>query len=346
MGVKINTLVESAKKVITYDMLFGKIIVIDAFNTLYQFLASIRGVDGNLLKDLKGRDTSYLSGLFYRNIHLINQNIKLVYVFDGKPNILKADEINRRKELRELAEHNFKEVDELSNQSEFKKYAQGSSRLTGEMIDNSKALLQAIGIPVIQAPQDGEAQASYMIQKEKAFAIGSQDYDSFLFGANRIIRNVSVGQTRTIRGVKEKVDLEYYTMEKVLAELEITRQQLVDISILVGVDFFEGIKGIGDKTALKLIKEYQNLEGIMKAKKESFNFDKLTPDFLTSVRNIFLKPNVTDDYKLIFPKPNFPKIKEIMVEEHNFDPQRIDNTLKPLIERSTTRTQINLSKWT
>ncbi len=345
MGVKLNTILEPFAKVITFENLVGKKIGIDAFNVIYQFLASIRGQDGQPLKDNQNRVTSHLSGLFHRSVNLLMNDAKLVYIFDGKPNPLKAKELERRKTLRDIATKKMENAQDEGDNAETKKYAQGTSHLTTEMIMEAKELLKALGIPVVQALEDGEAQASYMVKKNMIFAVGSQDYDSFLFGGERVIRNLSVSQTRSLYGKKVHNDIEYYNLDKILGELKITKDQLTDMAIMVGVDFFEGIDGIGDKSALKLIQEFGTLENVIKNKGNKYDFKELTPDFITQVRGIFNTPKSTDDFQLTFGKPNYTKISEILVEQHNFNKERLEETFKKMRSKLNTKSQMVLDKF-
>ena len=334
MGVKLGDILKDSRKIITTENLVGKTLAVDAFNWLYQFLAIIRGNDGSPLKDYKGRVTSHLSGLFYRNLNLMDAGIKLIYVFDGQPNPLKAQEIQRRREAREISQKKMEEAQDDSDRenTDIKRFAQGTSKLTKEMIEESKQLLSYMGIPYIVAPQDGEAQAAHLIQSGKAWGIASQDYDAFLFNGERVVRNLSDTKDKSI---------EYYHLPKTLENLNITQAQLVDMAILVGVDFFDGIAGIGDKTAYKLIKEYGTIEKIISqyvptSKKD---FSALTPEFLETVRNIFLKPQVTDDFTILRTPPNYEKIQELLVEEHNFNQERMEKTFTKMRGKALTKTQ-------
>jgi len=345
MGVKLNTLLDETKKIITYENLLGKKLAIDAFNTIYQFLSSIHGVDGSLLQDRQGNVTSHLSGLIARNVNLLEKDIKLIYVFDGKPNSLKAEEIERRKELRTIATKKFENAQDEGNQAEMQKYAKGTARITPEMVTESKELLGYMGIPVIQAIEDGEAQASYLIQKDMAWACGSQDYDAFLFGANRIVRNLSASQTHTAHGKTEQVSIEWFALQRSLEFLGISREQLVDMAILIGVDFFAGIKGIGEKSAYKYIKDYGNIETFLREKGDKHDTKALTPVFLETVRSIFLKPKTTDDFAIRFMPPQYEKISEMLVERHNFSPDRVNAMIKRLRNKFNIKTQSTLEKF-
>ncbi|MHA1717916.1 MAG: flap endonuclease-1 [Promethearchaeota archaeon] len=339
MGVKLTDLVTDVKKVITFENLLGKTIAIDAFNTLYQFLAIIRGVDGTPLKDYNGNVTSHLSGIFYRTLRILEKDIKPIYVFDGPPNPMKMAEIERRREIRHEARKKAKEAQDLGRIEEAAKFAQGSSKLNSVMIEESKELISAMGIPVIQAAQDGEAQAAYLVQNNVAWAVASQDYDSFLFGANRIVRNLSQNRERKVKSTTVTIDLEWFSLNQVLEHNKISREQLIDIGILSGVDFFPGISGVGTKTAFNLIKKYDNLDTMMeknilirkKPIRESINYDTIK-----QVRDIFLNPAIKDFPKPKWKKADDAKIKEILLEKHNFSRDRVEKALIRLRRKAGT----------
>ncbi len=345
MGVDLTPLVKDHKKIITFENLIGKKIAIDAFNTIYQFLAIIRGRDGKPLKDLKGNTTSHLSGLFYRTINILEKDIRPIFVFDGLPNPLKMEEIQRRREIRQTATKKMKEAQDLGLTEEAAKYAQASSKLTGAMIEESKKLITAMGIPVIQSKQDGEAQAAFLVKKNLAWAVGSQDYDSLLFGTERMVRNLSQSRTKKVGTTTIHVNLEWLSLPKILAAHDLTRSQLIDIGILVGVDFFPGVPGIGPKTAIKLVKEHNDLEHILEAdieirKNKVNNF--INNEKITQIRDIFLNPTVETDFPPIkWRPPQLERIREILCEEHNFNTERIESALQR-IKKQASSTQKTL----
>ena len=244
------------------DDLHDRIIVIDAHNVLHQFLSIIRQRDGTPLKDAKGEITSHLSGLLHRTANMVESRIRPVYVFDGVPHLLKARTLRIRKERKELAEKDWKEALERGDLEKAKTKAQQTSRVTDKIVQQSKELLGALGIPYVQAPSEGEAQASYMVKKGDAFAAGSQDYDCLLVGSPVIIRNLTSSGKRKLPGKQAyaKVNPEQIRLEPNLKLLEITQKQLVDMAILIGTDFNEGIKGFGPKKSLEIIKKTGNLE--------------------------------------------------------------------------------------
>lgn len=340
MGVKITELVNDVKKIITFKNLLSKTIAIDAFNTLYQFLAIIRGVDGTPLKDYQGNVTSHLSGIFYRTIRIIEKDIKPIYVFDGPPNPMKMAEIQRRRIIRQDARKKAKEAQDLGRIEEAAKFAQGSSKLNSLMIEESKELIIAMGIPVIQAAQDGEAQAAYLVQNGDAWAVASQDYDSFLFGAPRIVRNLSHNRQRKVKSTTINIDLEWFNLNQILEFNHISREQLVDIGILSGVDFFPGVSGVGTKTAFNLIKKHDNLDNMLKNNiiiRKKPICESIDIETIKQVRDIFLNPAINKDYpKPTWKRPDSDKIREILCERHNFSKERVDNALIRLKKKAGT----------
>ncbi len=325
MGVKkISELFKGTP--IALDQLRQKKLAVDAYNIIYQFLASIRGYDGSLLSDSEGTVTSHLSGLLYRNARLIEKGIQLAYVFDGKPSVLKREEIKRRAEVKRKAREEYEEALERGDLARARVVAQRTSAVTTNMIDDSKKLLELMGIPVIEAPQEGEAQAAHLVNRKKVWAVASQDYDSLLFGSPVLIRNLTLsGQRRLPRSTRTvTVNVEEFHQNELLRVLDITREQLIDMSILIGTDFNPGgVKGVGPKTAFKLIKEHGSLEDVIE-KEEKIIIDE---DF-GEIRDVFLNPVVTEDYSLNFRSLDVDGIIQFLCEERGFSKERVASTLR------------------
>ncbi len=321
MGVNLRDIIESRS--IGFNELKGKIIAIDALSFLYQFLSSIRQPDGTPLMDSKGRTTSHLSGLMYRTSQLIKLGIKPVYVFDGKPPKLKYAEIQRRRAQKAKAHENWEIAKEAGDIELALKHAKRTSKFTPEMLDDSKKLLSFIGMPWIQAPGEGEAQCVYMCKKGDAWAVGSQDYDSILLGCPKLIKNLTLS--------KDTHPEIIYTGE-VLQKLKLTREQLIDLAILVGTDFNPGVHGIGPKKALKIVSEN-------KIGEIELNFD------IDEVREIFLNPKVTDDYELKWKIPDKENLIKFLCDEHDFSKERIEKAGKDIEENFKELSQKNLSAW-
>ncbi|MDO8728134.1 MAG: flap endonuclease-1 [Candidatus Methanoperedens sp.] len=336
MGVDLGDLFD--KKEIELSELKGKVIAIDAYNTLYQFLSIIRQRDGTPLIDSHGEITSHLSGFLYRTTNLVEEGIKPVYVFDGVPPEFKFEILQERKKTRIEAMSKWQEAKAAGDRDAFK-YAQASSHIKGNMVEDAKTLLGLMGIPVVTAPSEGEAQASFMAQNKDAYAAGSQDYDALLFGAPIIVRNLAVTGKRKLPGKGVYVDVNPEVIDPVsgLLKLGISREQLVDIAILVGTDYNEGIKGIGPKKALKAILKHGSIEGVLK---------ELTIDikYLAEIRDLFLHPDVTPDYELKWRKPDASAIMDFLCEGHDFSRERVSKAVERLLEASD-KGQKTLDKW-
>ena len=327
MGVNLRVLIPKTK--VDFKSLSGKSVAIDAYNTLYQFLAIIRQPDGTPLKDRSGRITSHLSGLLYRTANLVEMGIKVAYIFDGVPPALKEVEIKRRAKVKAEALVKYERALKEGKVEEARSYAQMTSRLKDYMAEDSKRLLTELGVPWIQAPSEGEAQAAYLTRKRATDYCGSQDYDSLLFGATTLVRNVTISGRRKIprKPVYVEVVPEIIKLDHVLKELEITREQLIDVAILVGTDFNpDGVKGIGPKTALKLIKKHGSVEEAV-TELEDAEF----PVEPKRIREIFLNPKVTDDYKLDWGEPEVDGVVEFLCRERDFSEDRVRKALTKMV---------------
>lgn len=340
MGVDLGELVEPEE--IDFADLNDKVIAIDAMNTMYQFLSIIRQRDGTPLKDSDGNVTSHLSGLFYRSINLLEKNIRPVYVFDGKPPQLKAKEAKERRKKREEARKEWEKLKEEGKISEAYSKATQSSKLTGEMIEEAQKLLSAMGLPYIVAESEGEAQAAYMARNDDVYAVGSQDWDCLLFGADTMVRNLTSRKTRkTSGGGRKKVSTERIELESVLEQLEITHEELQWLGILVGTDFNpDGIHGIGPKTALKLVKKYDDFDSLMDDEKVEWESENDAEEIL----DFFQNPPVKDE-SFEFQDPDNEKIKEILVEDHEFSSDRVASGLNDL-EKAISSRQSGLGSFT
>ncbi len=340
MGVQLGDIVPKQK--VGLEQLRGQIIAIDAMNSLYQFLSIIRQRDGEFLKDSKGRITSHLSGLFYRTANLIEAGIKPVYVFDGEPPKLKLRTVEQRRAVRKEAAEEWAAALKEGRVKEAKKFAQRAGRVNERMINQAQTLLGHMGLPWVQAPGEGEAQAAHLVRQRDAWAAASQDFDSLLFGAQILVRNLAITGRRKLPGkdVYIEVSPEMIELQAFLRELGITQEQLVDIGILIGTDYNAGIKGIGPKKALELVKEHGSIKQIAKTELgEKFEIDPL------EVREIFLKPNITGKYKLEWGDPDPEGIKEFLCTEHDFSESRVQTGIDRLLKEQREREQVSLEKW-
>jgi len=339
LGLKLKQLIVREKT--NLEFFASKVVAIDAYNAIYQFLAIIRGPDGSYLSDSNGRVTSHLSGLFYRNIRFLSIGIKPVYVFDGKPPSLKSVEIERRRQIKRDATIKYEKAISQGNLQDARKYAQQTSVMKDTMVEDSKKILSLFGIPYIDAPSEGESTAAHLTKTGQAYATASQDFDSVLFGAKRLVRNFSNSGRRKIPNRNTYIEIvpEIIDYEKTLKELGVTREQIVDIGILIGTDFNpDGFPRIGPKTALKMIKEHSKLEKIPQIQ------DKLSEVDYEQIRRIFLEPKVAHVSEIKFETINFDAIIKYLVDERSFSFDRVQTSLNRL-KKSIERKSQTLEKW-
>jgi flap endonuclease-1 len=339
MGVDLGELFQ--KEPSSFDDFRDRVIAIDAHNVLHQFLSIIRLRDGTLLKDSEGKPTSHLSGLLYRTANLIEANIRPIYVFDGEPHPLKAKTLAERKERKQRAEKEWKEAVEAGDLETARMKAQQTSRVTDEIIQQSKKLLDALGIPYVQAPSEGEAQASYMVKQDDAYAVGSQDFDCLLFGSPLLVRNLTSSGKRKLPSKQAyvKVHPELIRLQPNLKSLGIIQEQLIDLAILIGTDFNDGVKGIGPKKGYNLIKKAGTLENVLATGEQP---DVPTIAEIKEIRSIFLHPKVTDAYSLKWSKPDNETVLHILCDQHQFSRERIEPVLAKFSAIDTMMKQKNL----
>jgi flap endonuclease-1 len=338
MGLQIGDII--SKKQIEFKDLKGKVIAVDAFNAIYQFLTTIRQPDGTPLKDSEGNVTSHLSGLFYRNMKLILEGVKLVYVFDGEAPELKAKTHEKRKKVKEEYKKKYQEAVENEDIEAMGKYSRSEVSLDKGKIKESKELLEAMGVFIVQAPGEGEAQASFLSLNDDVYAVASQDYDCLMFKSPLLIQNLSMSRKRkTITGYRE-IFPQVINLKNVLEELEINQEQLICLGILSGTDYNPGgVRGLGPKKSLKLVKEFKTKEKIFQAVEDH---EKLELDFDWKIIYAEIEnPNVDKNIKIEFPKINKQKIKEVLMR-YEFSEARIDSQLDKLdvLERAKAQTTL------
>ncbi|MBI4441609.1 flap endonuclease-1 [Candidatus Woesearchaeota archaeon] len=325
MGTKIYDLVERHE--IAMADLAGKVIAIDTFLFLYQFLATIRQPDGRLLTDTKGNVTSHLVGLFARSAHFLAHQLKPVFVFDGEPPVLKKAVRDQRRLQKVKAQEKFEEAQTLGDEEAMKKYGARTSTLSQEMIAEAQELVMALGMPVVLAPSEGEAQAAYMVRKGDAYAVGSNDADALLFGATRIIKNLGATGKKKKPGtlVRETVPLELIELDKTLSALKLTHDQLIYLAMLVGTDYNPGgIKGIGPKKALDLVRK--QTDPIVLFGNVAWDFPHSWKDVYHAIKHVA----VTDNYSLVRRQVDQKRVIALLCDRHDFAQERVEKTLAPL----------------
>ncbi len=329
------------KRVVTFDELATRgRVAIDAFNTLYQFLSTIRLPDGMQLTDSKGRVTSHVSGLFYRTLNFLEKGVKPVFVFDGEPPEFKKRTRLEREERKLQAEEELKLAREEGRMEEAASIAQRTARLTHEMVDESKTLLSLLGVPFVQAPSEGEAQCAVLAERKLCYAAASQDYDALLFGAPRLVRNLAIAGRRKLPYRKQFVNVEpeEIVLDENLHALGLTRKKLIWIALLCGTDFNKGVHGIGPKKALKLVKENDSLKKVLSAAKTEADW--------SDVEDFFLNPpeKSVKESDLEFKPLQRDAAIDFMIER-DFARERIENALARAFKNPVGSNQQGLNKW-
>ena len=344
MGLNFKDLV--IKKEISIADLKGKVLAIDSMNLLYQFLTTIRGSDGSVLTDKKGRVTSHLIGLFSRTTSLMESGLKLVFIFDGKAPEIKQKTWEKRTAIKAEASLKLKEAELAGDEEEMRKFASRTSILTKEMREDAKRVITALGLPIVQAPSEGEAQTAYMVKIGKAYTSVSQDYDNLIFGCPLLIRNLSLEGKRKKAGklAYQTIKPEQIELKEVLHHLQLNQDQLIVLAILIGTDYNPGgVKGIGPKTGLKLVREYQsNFPALFDKVEWHKHYPDLTwKEVFDTIKNI----PVTDDFTLEWKPINEKELYYLLVEEHDFSPERVNAKIEKLKEQKETLKQQGLSKF-
>lgn len=335
MGIAIKDILVS--KEISIESLKGKTLAIDTFNLLYQFLTTIRSPDGSLLTDRSGNVTSHLIGLFSRTTNFMENGLKVVFVFDGQAPALKKEERARRAELKAEAKKEYEIAKEREDLVAMKKYASRTTRLTPQMINDAKELISLMGLPIVQAASEGEAQAAYLVKQGDAYASVSQDFDTLLYGTPYLIRNLSIAGKRKKTNKLGYVTIkpEMLTLSENLNHMGIDQDQLIALSIIVGTDYnYGGIKGLGPKKALSLVKQHgHNFDALFKAAKWDDHFDHSWEEIFELFKNMPVEKNPV----IKFNAPKIDRITEFLCEKHDFDKERIAKGLEKISDLADTK---------
>ncbi|GMM38494.1 multifunctional nuclease [Saccharomycopsis crataegensis] len=329
MGIKgLNRLiadnVPSAIKSAEMKTFFGRKVAIDASMCLYQYLIAVRQSDGSQLTNEEGQTTSHLSGFFYRTIRMVENGLKPMYVFDGKPPELKAHELTKRTERKKAAEAEIEKIKETASAEELSKFQRRTVRATREQNEEVKELLKLMGIPYVEAPCEAEAQCAELASAGKVYAAASEDMDTLCYGPPYLLRHLTYAESR-------KIPIDEVAAGTVVEGLELTRESFIDLCILLGCDYCETIKGIGPVNALKLIKEHGSIEKILQVMEENpTKYAKnVVPEgwLYKEARQLFLKPEVIDGstIDLKWNQPDLEGLIKFMCEKNGFSEERIKN---------------------
>ncbi|ELZ78685.1 flap endonuclease-1 [Haloferax larsenii] len=312
---------------VPFDEVAGSVVAVDAHNWLYRYLTTtVKWTNSEKYTTSEGEEVANLVGIVQGLPKFFEHDLTPVFVFDGGVTEMKDDEVAKRREQREKAEERLEEAREAGDAVEAARMEARTQRLTDTIQETSRELLSLLDVPVVEAPAEGEAQASYMARKGDADYVGSEDYDTLLFGAPYTLRQL------TSKGNPELMDL-----DATLDKHDITWEQLVDIAMLCGTDFNEGISGVGPKTAVKEVKKHGDLWAVLEARGDSIpNADR--------VREFFLDPPVTDEYDYDTDiDPDVEAARKYVTETWEVDPDEVRRGFER-IEDSVVQT--GLDRWT
>ena len=309
VGLPLRDLVNAQE--LPWDALAGRTLAVDGYNAAYQFLATIRQRDGQLFSDPAGLVTSHLMGAFYRTTSLLQQGVLPVWVFDGKPPERKAGTIRQRIAAKEKAESQYQEALAAGDLETARRKAAQTSRLTRPMVEELVTLFTALGVPTVMAPSEGEAEAAVLSAKGVVWASASEDYDTLLFGAPRLVRGLAArGRSGASPGAQ------FIDRTELLTTLGIDGDELIALGVIVGTDFNEGARGFGPKKALKVVQEHLGFRASM----EKVGLDPVEAE---AVADIFRHPVAADVPPPVFGPVDEEAVRRLLVDGHGFSDDRV-----------------------
>ena len=325
--------------------LFGRKLAIDASMCIYQLLVAVRIGGGDNFTNEDGNVTSHLNGIFYRSIRLLELGIKPIFVFDGKPPEMKGGELLKRAEAKKAAEEAAKKAIEDGDLEAAERFQRRVNRVTPEMTEACKRLLKLMGIPIVEAPCEAEAQCAELVKNGDIFATASEDMDSLTFGTDRLIRHLWQGTSATAQ--KKGIKPTEFTLKIVLEDLDMTMDKFIDMCILCGCDYVDGIRGIGSVKAHNMIKKDGDLKTIVDMLRNEKKHQVPEDYPVEQLRSMFTDPEVTPakDIKLKWGKPDVEGIKKFMVEENQFDATKIDTGIKRLQDAKKATNQVRVDSF-
>ncbi|MBP1923066.1 flap endonuclease-1 [Halorubrum alkaliphilum] len=311
---------------VAFEELDGSVVAIDAHNWLYRYLTTtVKWTNDGAYTTADGTEVANLIGIVQGLPKFFEHDLIPVMVFDGDVTDLKADEVAERREKREAAEERQAAAEERGDAVEAARLSAQTQRLTDTIQETTRELFALLDVPVVEAPAEGEAQCAHMAATGTVDHAGSEDYDTLLFGA-----------PTTLRQLTSKGDPELMDLEATLADLELDREGLIDVAMLCGTDFNEGVHGVGPKTAVSAVKEHGDLWGVLDAR------DAEIPN-AAAVRQFFLDPPTSDESFDTAIEPDVEAARAYVVDEWGVDPEEVDRGFERIRE---SQVQAGLDRWT
>ncbi|MAF35813.1 flap endonuclease-1 [archaeon] len=337
MGVKLSDIITAQN--VDFNFFKGKVLAIDFSNMCYQFLSSIRSPDGMPLSNSNGDVTSHLLGITSRIPPLLSFGIKPIFVFDGEPPALKTRERERRRDLKKRAEDKLQKAREDDDHHAVSKYARQTIRITDDIIDSAKKLFTALGLPVVQSPCESDAQGAYLVKTGQAYCVASTDFDNLLFGATRMVTNLTLSSKRRLpSGAYVKNELKLFELSNVLKSLALNQKQLIALGILVGTDYNPGgVFRIGPKKALALVKDCKDFDGMFSKLETNFDWHK--------VMDVFENMEVDKDVSIKFNDIDKELLDNLLVKKFEFSEERVSKLISMLEHYKKQNNQSSLSDW-
>lgn len=307
------------------------VVAVDAYNWLYKYVTTtVRFTNDDEYTREDGVEVPNLHGGITGMKRFFNNDITPIFVFDGDYHEKKQVELTERRQARQSAKEDAEQARAEGNEIEAAKLESRSKSLSDEMIESTMDMLDALDLPYVVAPQSGESQAAYMVQESDTYDyVVSDDYDSLLFGSPVTVRNFTSSSR----------PFERLRLDSTLDELELTLEQLIDVGLLCGTDYNEGVSGYGPKSSVSAIRE----QGSLKSMIESGEID-MEKEMYESIHEIFTSPEVTDDFPqdVESPLPDFDEARKVLIEKWELPESHVESTLDDIEAHVT---QPGLDKW-
>ena len=292
MGVKLAQLVTS--EIRNLCTLTRKRVVLDGSYVIISALKKIRP-NGQMFVNRWGEPLAPVHVVFYKTLRLLEEGIQPIYVFDGIPPIEKRCNDQRRQLHMQQLWKAYEKAKEVQDGETIRTLFQSPALTYRKAIVDAVELLKAMGAPAIIASSEGEAQGAALVKENRADFLFTPDYDALLFGCPTIIRRIDFDQHQ----------IEVIVLENVLKTLNLNLSQLIDLAILIGTDFNEGVPRIGPRRGLALIKKYEALEQIPTLS---------SIEDLLEIRQLFQTPPITSFDPHIRP-PNVEMVQRLLLEK-------------------------------
>ncbi|KAI5793742.1 PIN domain-like protein [Peziza echinospora] len=331
MGIKgltaiIQEYAPDAIKKVEIKSQFGRKVAIDASMSIYSFLIAVRS-GGEQLTNESGETTSHLMGMFYRTLRMVENGVKPVYVFDGKPPTMKSGELAKRTARKAEAHEAHEDAKETGTAEDIEKFSRRTVRATREHSEECKKLLTLMGIPWVDAPTEAEAQCAALAKAGKVYAAATEDMDTLCFSTPVLIRHLTFSEQRNTKDPIQEIYL-----DKVLTGLNMPMEQFIDFCILLGCDYCDTIPKVGAKTALELIRKHGSIEKVVEALKANSKFTIPEHYPFEGARELFLQPEISDPEQFDFKwtGPDTEGLVKFLVDEKGFNVDRVKNAAKRL----------------